>query len=580
MVGFHEVRPDRAEQISAELGVPPLPSLEALLDQVDAVTVVVPTVGHHTVAKAALERGIHVMIEKPIATSLDEADDLVAVAKRTGALIQTGHVERFNRAIRGALPFIDTPRFIESDRLAPFNPRGSDVAVVLDLMIHDIDLVRTLVGGHVDDLQAVGVAVLTPSVDIANAGYVRFRGGREHHGESRVARTLAQDSHLSAHGISLPRPGRWDRRVLPPSHRRRLLGDREGALALEAFVERVGLDAPEGSRSAWSSRASSPRCKGARASSSPAMMDERRSRSPVESTGRSSAHCRRSPAPVVREILFVAGETSGDLHAAGVAAAIRRRDPDRPLVGIGGSRMRDAGVMLMEDVERMAVMGFVEVIRHIPRHWLLLRDVRRRLDRNQTGLVTLIDYPGFNMRVAERARARGVPVLYYITPQVWAWGAGRLAKLSRLITRAAVILPFEEPLLRQHGIDATFVGHPLLDRAKSMPDRPTGAALSECLTSSGPALFPVVGDRRSPATLKTSWPSDESSSVACPVSASSSASRRGSSSTRVPVHFPPCGAHRSRCCVRLTRRSARVGHRRSRRRWLGARSPLGIERIA
>ena len=173
----------------------------------------------------------------------------------------------------------------------------------------------------------------------------------------------------------------------------------------------------------------------------------------------------------MREILFVAGETSGDLHAAGVATAIRRREPDRPLVGIGGSRMRDAGVTLMEDVERLAVMGFVEVIRHIPRHWLLLRDVRRRLDRNQTGLVTLIDYPGFNMRVAERARARGVPVLYYITPQVWAWGAGRLAKLSRLITRAAVILPFEEPLLRQHGIDATFVGHPLLDRARSMPDR-------------------------------------------------------------------------------------------------------------
>jgi lipid-A-disaccharide synthase len=173
----------------------------------------------------------------------------------------------------------------------------------------------------------------------------------------------------------------------------------------------------------------------------------------------------------VREILFVAGETSGDLHAAGVAAAIRRREPDRPMAGVGGSRMREAGVTLIEDVERMAVMGFVEVIRHIPRHWFLLRDLRQRLDRKQTGLVTLIDYPGFNMRVAERARARGVPVLYYITPQVWAWGAGRLEKLSRLITRAAVILPFEESLLRQHGIDATFVGHPLLDRAQRMPDR-------------------------------------------------------------------------------------------------------------
>ena len=196
----------------------------------------------------------------------------------------------------------------------------------------------------------------------------------------------------------------------------------------------------------------------------------------------------------MREILFVAGETSGDLHAAGVATAIRRREPDRPLVGIGGSRMRDAGVELVEDVERLAVMGFVEVIRHIPRHWLLLRDVRRRLDRNQTGLVALIDYPGFNMRVAERARARGVPVLYYITPQVWAWGAGRLTKLSRLITRAAVILPFEEPLLRQHGIDATFVGHPLLDRAKSMPDRATARRALD-LPDEAPVLALFPGSR-------------------------------------------------------------------------------------
>ena len=108
----------------------------------------------------------------------------------------------------------------------------------------------------------------------------------------------------------------------------------------------------------------------------------------------------------MREILFVAGEASGDLHAAGVAAAIRRREPDRPMAGIGGSRMRDAGVTLIEDVERMAVMGFVEVIRHVPRHWLLLRDLRQRLDRQQTGLITLIDYPGFNMRAARHAHRR------------------------------------------------------------------------------------------------------------------------------------------------------------------------------
>ena len=165
------------------------------------------------------------------------------------------------------------------------------------------------------------------------------------------------------------------------------------------------------------------------------------------------------------------------------------------MAGIGGSRMREAGVTLLEDVERMAVMGFVEVIRHVPRHWMLLRNVRQRLEQKHTGLVTLIDYPGFNMRVAEAARAREIPVLYYITPQVWAWGAGRLEKLARLITKAAVILPFEERLLRQHGIDATFVGHPLLDRARDMPDR-AGGRRALGVDEQAPLLALFPGSRR------------------------------------------------------------------------------------
>jgi predicted dehydrogenase len=247
LVGFCEVRPERAQQVSTELGVPAIASLEELLDQVDAVTVVVPTTGHHVVAKAALERGIHVMIEKPIAATLAEADDLVATAKRTGALIQTGHVERFNRAIRAALPFIDTPRFIESDRLAPFNPRGSDVAVVLDLMIHDIDLVRTLVGGHVDDLQAVGVPVLTPSVDIANARLTFDSGAVANITASRVSRERLRKIRI------FQRTGYLSLDLAAGTgefYRLRTDVDfsaiAKAPLALEAFVERVVLEAPEG----------------------------------------------------------------------------------------------------------------------------------------------------------------------------------------------------------------------------------------------------------------------------------------------------------------------------------------------
>ena len=171
------------------------------------------------------------------------------------------------------------------------------------------------------------------------------------------------------------------------------------------------------------------------------------------------------------EVFFVAGEASGDLHASGVAAQLRRLRPDLKLSGIGGPRLAAEGVELMESYEQLAVMGLTEVIRHIPRHYALLKRVRERLESGDIRLLVLIDYPGFNMRLAESARKAGVPVLYYVTPQVWAWGAKRLPKLARIVTRAAVILPFEEQLLRGYGIDARFVGHPLLDGWDRLPTR-------------------------------------------------------------------------------------------------------------
>ena len=173
----------------------------------------------------------------------------------------------------------------------------------------------------------------------------------------------------------------------------------------------------------------------------------------------------------MREILIVAGEASGDLHGGGVADELRVMQPGRPLAGVGGIRMHAAGVELLERVENLAVMGFAEVLLHVPKHWALLRRLKTRLRSGRVGLVILIDYPGFNMKLAAAAKGAGVPVLYYVTPQVWAWGAGRLPKLASLITKAAPILPFEEALLRKHGIDATFVGHPLLDRAAGLPSR-------------------------------------------------------------------------------------------------------------
>jgi lipid-A-disaccharide synthase len=191
----------------------------------------------------------------------------------------------------------------------------------------------------------------------------------------------------------------------------------------------------------------------------------------------------------VREILILAGEASGDLHGAILAERLRALRPDVALSGTGGARMRGAGVEMLEEHE--GVVGFVEVLRHIPSHWRLLNRLKARLATGSVGLVVCIDYPGFNMRVAAAAAGLGIPVLYYITPQVWAWRAGRLQKMAKIFTKAAVILPFEEALLRGAGIDATFVGHPLLDRALALPDqRSARAALGLPLEGEVLALFP------------------------------------------------------------------------------------------
>ena len=173
----------------------------------------------------------------------------------------------------------------------------------------------------------------------------------------------------------------------------------------------------------------------------------------------------------MREILFVAGEVSGDQHAAAVARALRSAGAPFALVGVGGDAMRDAGVDLIEHTVSAAVMGFIAPIRHLPRLARLRRTLRDRIRSGRVALVILIDSAGFNMGIAAAATAAGVPTLYFITPQVWASRAGRMATLARTVTRAAVILPFEEQLLREHGVNATFVGHPLLDRAQAMPDR-------------------------------------------------------------------------------------------------------------
>lgn len=166
-------------------------------------------------------------------------------------------------------------------------------------------------------------------------------------------------------------------------------------------------------------------------------------------------------------ILISAGEPSGDLHGAGVARALRKLWPDAQLYGFGGTLMQQEGVVLHAHVDDLAVMGFAEVARHLPFFLRLLRDTRRELDASPPDLVIPIDYPGFNMRLARMAKERGIPVLYYIAPQVWAWHSSRVKQLAETSDRLAVILPFERQLFEDAGTRAVFVGHPLLDQREA-----------------------------------------------------------------------------------------------------------------
>jgi predicted dehydrogenase len=176
LVGVHDIRQDRQAEVSAQLGVRAAGTLSELLSLVDACIIAVPTEAHEAVAVEALEHGVHVLVEKPIAPDLDAADRILEAAAEHGRIVQIGHVERFNGALRACEPYLEAPLFVESHRLAPFNPRGTDVAVVLDLMIHDLDLVLSLMRREVVSVAAVGVPVLTHSPDIANAR-LEFEGG-------------------------------------------------------------------------------------------------------------------------------------------------------------------------------------------------------------------------------------------------------------------------------------------------------------------------------------------------------------------------------------------------------------------
>lgn len=172
-----------------------------------------------------------------------------------------------------------------------------------------------------------------------------------------------------------------------------------------------------------------------------------------------------------RTVLVLTGEPSGDLAASGFVSAIRAQEPGIRVVAVGGPRLAAAGAEILQDIASISAMGFVEVVRQIPRLAALERRLVRFLRDERPDVLVPVDFPGFNLRIAARAKELGIPVAYYIAPQVWAWGRERTKKIAGLVDRLMVVLPFEEKLFRAEGVDATFVGHPLLEGLAGAPSR-------------------------------------------------------------------------------------------------------------
>ncbi|MGH7229643.1 MAG: Gfo/Idh/MocA family protein [Nitrospiraceae bacterium] len=256
LAGVMDIKPDRARLIGERHGVPVYPDPEALLKQVDAVSVAVPTSAHHAVVKTCLDAGVHVLVEKPIAVTTAEAQELVGLARKRGRVLQVGHVERFNPVVRAVRPSIGKPGFIECHRLSPFGERGTDVDVVLDLMIHDLDMVLSFGPGPVEEVRAAGVPVLSSTIDIANARIAFGSGCVANLTASRVSMTrqrrlrlFQQDAYVSVDYHT--RQGVICRRMVRPGEPPKIEveqvqgGDEEPLkLQLAAFLHSVAAGTP------------------------------------------------------------------------------------------------------------------------------------------------------------------------------------------------------------------------------------------------------------------------------------------------------------------------------------------------
>ena len=442
LVGICDIDSQKLDSAAKQFKTPAFLDYKELIDKVDAVSIAVPTNKHYQIAKDFLNSGIHTLIEKPITNDLSQAAELIEIAKKNKVTLQVGHVERFNSAYSAVEKIVKNPRFIECHRLSPFPHRSLDIGVVLDVMIHDIDIVLGLVKSEIKSVEAVGVPVLTPFEDIANVR-LTFQNGcvcnltasRVSEESMRKIRIFFSDTYISLdYGsqeafLYRKESGKIIKESLPIEKEEPLKRE------IESFIDCI-----------------------------------KNNKRPLVS-GEEAYQALESSNKILKKIwekkkiFVVAGEVSGDIHAASLIKQLKSMNPSLTFMGLGGQNMQEEGVELFFDLTKLAVVGFTEVLRYLFLFRKIFYDFINRAEREKPDMIILVDNPGFNLRLAKELKKRGFKIIYYISPQIWAWGEKRIDTIRETVDKMIVLFDFEKDIYRKKNIDVEFVGHPLLDRA-------------------------------------------------------------------------------------------------------------------
>lgn len=441
LVGLCDIDPQKLMKAGQLYNSPTFLNYSDLLDKVDAVSIAVPTNKHFLIAKDFISRGKHVLIEKPITNNLEHAKELIILAKKHGVTLQVGHVERFNSAFSAVEKIVHNPRFIECHRLSPFPHRSLDIGVVLDVMIHDIDIVLGLVKSPIKSVEAVGVPVLTPFEDIANVRLTFINGCVCNLTASRISdeamrkiRIFLTDAYISLdYGsqeafLYKKEANQIIKQPLPIEKEEPL------KIEIESFIDCIVNH-------------KRPLVSGEEAYDALELSDKILQK-----------------IWDIKKIFVAAGEASGDIHAASLIKELKVLHPNVKFMGLGGKHMEEEGVRLFYDLAKIAVVGFTEVLKNIVLFRRIFFDFLKKVDEEKPDLVILVDNPGFNLRLALELKKRDFKVAYYISPQIWAWGAQRIEIIRKTVNKMIVLFDFEKDIYQKEKVDVDFVGHPLLDR--------------------------------------------------------------------------------------------------------------------